>query len=139
MGKTVFERFPRFVRVADFLVKLGDVGSDFLLGLGFRLAGEHFAPFDSLLVKVPDDALPAAIGTAEDIAVCCESLLWHGWRFLPSGVLFNHQHYRIALNYVQTYVVSGVEKISSGFWWIYTCLGRGNLYGPILCLLPCNF
>ena len=30
----------------------------------------------------------------------------------------------ISLNYVQTYVVSGVEKISSGFWWFYTCMGR---------------
>ena len=129
MGKTVFERFPRFVRVADFLVKLGDVGSDFLLGLGFRLAGEHFAPFDSLLVKVPDDALPAAIGTAEDIAVCCESLLWHGWRFLPSGVLFNHQHYRTAFAYVQTYVLRFVEKNLPAFWWFYTYLGQEFLLG----------
>ena len=56
-----------------------------------------------------------------------------------SGCFINHQHYRIALNYVQTYVVSGVEKISSGFWWIYTCLGRGNLYGPILCLCGAVF
>ena len=57
----------------------------------------------------------------------------------PSGCFINHQHYRIAPAYVQTYVVSGVEKISSGFWWFYTCLGRGYFYRPILCLLPCNF
>ena len=53
-GQAVFYGFLRFVRVMHFLVKLGDIGSDFLLGLRLGLAGEHFAAFDSLLVKVPD-------------------------------------------------------------------------------------
>ena len=61
--------FLGFVRVAHLLVELGDVVGDFLLGFNFCLAGKHFAPFDSLLVKVPDDALPAAIGAAKDVAV----------------------------------------------------------------------
>ena len=77
-GQAFFECFLRFVRIADFLVKLGDVAGNLLLCLCFRLAGEHFAALDSLLVKVPDDALPAAIGAAKNIAVGGESFLWHG-------------------------------------------------------------
>ena len=38
MGQAVLKRFLRFVRVADFLIELGDVGSDLLLGFRFRFA-----------------------------------------------------------------------------------------------------
>ena len=70
--------FLRFVRIAHLCVKLGDVVGDLLLGLRLSFAGEGLSFLLSLLVKVPDDALPAAIGTAKDVAVGGESLLWHG-------------------------------------------------------------
>ena len=44
-------------------------GCNFLLCFRLGFAGEYFAAFDSLLVKVPDDALPAAIGSPKYIAV----------------------------------------------------------------------
>ena len=100
VGQAVFERFLRFIRVTHLCVELSDVGSDFLLGFRLGFAGEHFAAFDSLLVKVPDDALPAAICAAKDVAVSGQSLFWHGWWFLLSGCFINHQHYRIAPAYV---------------------------------------
>ena len=50
-------------------VELSNVASDLLLGFGLGLAGEHLAALDSLLVEVPDDALPPAIRAAEYIAV----------------------------------------------------------------------
>ena len=139
VGQAVFKRFLRFVRVADFLIELGDVGSDLLLGFRFGFAGEHFAAFHSLLVKVPDDALPAAIGSSEDVTVGGESFLWHGWWFLLPGCFINHQHYRIAPAYVQPNVVNGAEKNLPTFWWIYICLGRGIFHGPIRCLCSANF
>ena len=79
---------------------MSDVSCDFLLGFGFRFAGEHLAALDALLIKVPDDTLPAAIGSSEDVTVGGESFLWHGWWFLLSSVFFNHQYYRIAFAYV---------------------------------------
>ena len=87
-GEAVFERFLRFIRVTHLCVELSDVGSDFLLGLCLGFAGKHLAAFDALLVKVPDDALPAAICPPKNIAVCCETFLWHGWWFPPSGLFY---------------------------------------------------
>ena len=115
-GQTFFNGLLAFIRAADFLVELGDIDSDFLLGFRFRLAGEHLAPFHSLLIEVPDDALPAAICPLKNIAARCESFLWHGWWFLPSGCFINHQHYRIAPAYVQPNVVNGAEKDLPAFW-----------------------
>ncbi len=134
VGQTFFDRLLAFIRAADLLVKLGDIVGDFLLGLSLGFAGEHFAAFDALLVKVPDDALPAAIGPPKYIAVCNESFLRHNWWFLPSGCFINRQQYRTAFAYVQTYVFRYVEKNHPAFWWIYTRLGRGNLHRPITCL-----
>ena len=110
-----------------------------LLGLRFRLAGEHLAALDALLVKIPDDALPAAIGSSEDVTVGGESFLWHGWWFLLPGCFINHQHYRIAPAYVQPNVVNGAEKNLPAFWWIYTCLGRGVFKISFLCLCGAVF
>lgn len=75
MGQAVFNGLLRFVRVTHLCVKLGNVGGDLLLSLCFRLAGEYLAAFDSLLIKVPDDALPAAIRSAKDVAVGGKSFL----------------------------------------------------------------
>ena len=58
---------------------MSDVSCDFLLGFGFRFAGEHLAALDALLIKVPDDTLPAAIGAAKDVAVSSEPFLWQSW------------------------------------------------------------
>ena len=110
-------------------VELSDVGSDFLLGFCLRLTGEGFSLLLSLLVKVPDYALPAAIGSPKYIAICCESFLWHG-----ATPFLNHQQYSSGGGNVQTNVVNGAEKNLPTFWWIYTCLGRGNFFRPILCL-----
>ena len=74
-GEAVLYAFRRFVRVTHLCVELGDVGGDLLLGFGLGLAGEHLAAFHSLLIKIPDDALPAAIGSAKHIAVGGESFL----------------------------------------------------------------
>ena len=74
-GEAVFQGFLRFVRVTHLSVELGDVGGNLLLGFRLGLAGEHLTAFDSLLVKVPDDALPAAIGSSEDVTVGGESFL----------------------------------------------------------------
>ena len=68
-SEAVLQCFLRFVRVTHLSVELGDVVGDLLLGFGLGLAGEHFAAFYSLLVKIPDHALPAAIGSAKDVAV----------------------------------------------------------------------
>ena len=68
-GEAVLQCFLRFLRAADFLVELGDVVGNLLLGFRLRLAGEHLATLDALLIKVPDDALPTAIGAAKDVAV----------------------------------------------------------------------
>ena len=35
------------------------------------------------------------------------------------GYFINHQHYRIAFAYVQTYVLHYVEKNLPTFWWFY--------------------
>ena len=78
MGEAVPQCFLRFVRVTHLCIELSDVGSDLLLGLRFRLAGEHLAALDALLVKIPDDALPSAVCPLENIAVGGESFLWHG-------------------------------------------------------------
>ena len=86
VGQAVFYGFLRFVRVTHFLVELGDVGGNLLLCFRLGFAGEHFAALDSLLVKVPDDALPAAVCAAKNIAVGCQSLFWHEWWFLLPGV-----------------------------------------------------
>ena len=115
-GQTFFNGLLAFIRAADFLVELGDIGSDFLLGFRFRLAGEHLAPFHSLLIEVPDDALPAAIGAAEYIAVGGESFLWHG-----ATPFLNHQQYSRGRGNVQPKVGNGVEKNRPAFWWFYTC------------------
>ena len=69
MGQAVLYGFLRFIRVTHFLVELSDVGSDLLLGFCLCLAGEYFAAFDSLLVKIPDDTLPAAVCPLKNIAV----------------------------------------------------------------------
>ena len=79
VGQAVLYGFLRLIRVTDFLVELSDVSCDFLLGLCLGFAGEHFAAFHSLLVKVPDHALPAAISTSEHVAVSSEPFLWHSW------------------------------------------------------------
>ena len=128
--EAVFQGFLRFVRVTHLCVELGDVGGNLLLGFRFRLAGEHLATLDALLIKVPDDTLPSSIRAPKYIAVCCESFLWHGWWFLPSGVLFNHQHYSRGLAYVHPYVPNRTEKNLPAFWWFYTCLGRGVFSRP---------
>ena len=127
------------IRVAHLCVELSDVVSDLLLGFRFRFAGEYLAAFHSLLVKVPDDALPSSVRAAKNVAVGGESFLGHSWRFLLPGVLFNHQHYRTAFAYVQTYVLRFVEKNLPAFWWFYLQRWVGNFHGLILCLLPCNF
>ena len=97
-------------------VKLGDVASDLLLGFDFRLAGEHFAALDALLVKIPDDALPAAVCAAEYIAVGGQSLFRHF-----AAPFLNHQQYSRGGGNVQTNVVNRAEKNRAGFWWFYTC------------------
>src|SRR5699024_2967305 len=51
----------------------------------------------------------------------------------------NPQHYPICSSYVQPYVLNHVEKKLPAFWWFYTHLGRGDFFGPILCLLYRNF
>ena len=94
-GQAVFYGFLRFVRVMHFLVKLGDVGCNFLLGLRLGFAGEGLSFLLSMLVKIPDDALPAAICSPKNIAVGGESFLWH-----LTAPFLNHQHYRIATAYV---------------------------------------
>ena len=68
-GEAVLQCFLRFLRAADFLVELGDVVGNLLLGFRFRLAGEHLATLDALLIKVPDDTLPAAIRSPKNVAV----------------------------------------------------------------------
>ena len=73
-----------------------------------------------VLTKVPDDALPAAIGAAEDVAVGGESFLWHG-----ATPFLNHQHYPRGCGNVQTNVANGAEKNLLPFWWIYTCRWAG--------------
>ena len=111
MGQAVLERFLLLVRVAHFCVELCNVGCNFLLCFRLGFAGEYFAAFYSLLVKVPDDTLPAAIGAAKDVAVGGESFLWH-----LAAPFLNHQHYRTAFAYVQTYVFRFVEKSLPVFW-----------------------
>ena len=106
MGQALPYGFLGFVRAMHLCIELSDIGSDLLLGLRLGLAGEYFAAFDSLLVKVPDDALPAAIGSSEDVTVGRESFLWHGWWFLLPGCFINHQHYRIAPAYVHPHVLN---------------------------------
>ena len=78
MRQAVLERFLRFVRVTHLCVELCDVGCYFLLGLRLGFAGEGLSFLLSLLIEVPNDALPAAISTSEHVAVCSESFLWHG-------------------------------------------------------------
>ena len=134
MGQTFFDCLLAFIRVTHLGVELSDIVGDFLLGLRLGFTGEHLAALDALLVKVPDDALPATIRPPKYIAVCSESFLRHDWWFLPSGCFINRQQYRTAFAYVQTYVFRYVEKNHPAFWWIYTRLGRGNLHRPILCL-----
>ena len=124
MGQALPYGFLGFIRAAHFLVELGDVVGNLLLGFRFRLAGEHLATLDALLIKVPDDTLPAAIRSPKNVAICCESFLWHSWWFPLSGVFFNHQHYRITPAYVYPYVANRTEKNLPAFWWIYTRLGR---------------
>ena len=116
MGQAVFNGLLRFVRVTHFCVELRDVSCDFLLGLGLGLAGKHFAALDSLLVEVPDDALPAAICPPKNIAVCCETFLCHVGGSSLLGVFFNHQHYPRGGSNVQTYVLCYAEKNSPAFW-----------------------
>ena len=90
------ERDAVMVARGDLGVELGDIASDLLLGLRLGFAGEHLAAFHSLLVKVPDDTLPAAIGAAKDVAVGGESFLWH-----LAAPFLNHQHYPRGFGYVQ--------------------------------------
>ena len=78
MGQAVLYGFLRFIRVTYFLVEQGDVGGDLLLGLGLSFAGECLSFLLSMLVEVPDDALPSSIRAAKDISVGGESFLWHG-------------------------------------------------------------
>ena len=99
-----------------FLVKLGDVAGNLLLCFRLGFAGEHFAAFDSLLVKVPDHTLPAAICPPKNIAVCCETFLCHVGGSSLLGVFFNHQHYPRGGSNVQTYVLCYAEKNSPAFW-----------------------
>ena len=134
MGQAVLYGFLRFIRVTYFLIELGDVGGDLLLGLAFSFAGEHLAALDSLLIEIPDDALPSSVCSTKDVAVGGESFLWHG-----AAPFLNHQHYRTAFAYVQTYVLRFVEKNLPAFWWIYTCLGRGVFKISFLCLCGANF
>ena len=68
-------------------------------------------------------ALPAAVFPLADAALAVGSFLCHAGGLL--SVFFNHQHYRIALTYVQTNVANWVEKNRTGFWWIYTCRWAG--------------
>ena len=88
VGQAVLYGFLRLIRVTDFLVELSDVSCDFLLGLCLGFAGEHFAALDSLFVKIPDHALPAAVCAAKNIAVGGKSFLWHG-----AASFLNHQQY----------------------------------------------
>ena len=121
--------FLRFVRAADFLVELGDVGGNLLLGLRFGFAGEHFAAFDSLLVKVPDDALPSSVCSTKDVAVGGESFLWHG-----AAPFLNHQHYLRGCGNVHPQFSNPAEKNLPVFWLFYTYLGGGDFFRSILCL-----
>lgn len=87
-----------------------------------------------VLTKVPDAALPAAIGAAEDVAVGGESFLWHG-----ATPFLNHQHYPRGCGNVQTYVLCYAEKNFPAFWWFYTCLGRGVFTGLFFVYCDANF
>ena len=124
-GHTLLDGLLRFVRVTHLCVELGDVGSNLLLCLCFRLAGEHLAALDTLLIKVPDDALPSSVCSTKDIAVGGESFLWHG-----AAPFLNHQHYRTAFAYVQTYVFRFVEKSLPAFWWFYLYRQAGKFLRP---------
>ena len=73
MGQALPYGFLGLSRAAHFLVELCDVVGNLLLGFRFRLAGEHLATLDALLIKVPDDTLPAAIRSPKNVAICCES------------------------------------------------------------------
>ena len=77
MGQAVLYGFLRFIRVANFLVELGNVVGDLHLGLGLCLAGEHFSFLLSVFIEVPDDTLPAAIGSLEYVTVGGQSFFRH--------------------------------------------------------------
>ena len=66
--------------------------------------------FHSLLVKVPDNALPSPIRSTETIAVGGESFFGHG----PSELFYQPP---TAFAYVQTYVLCYAEKKRPVFWW----------------------
>ena len=69
MGQALPYGFLGFVRAMHLCIELSDIGSDLLLGFGLCLAGEYFPFLFSLLVKVPDDALPSSVCTSEYIAI----------------------------------------------------------------------
>ena len=51
-------------------VEVGKVGSDFIFDLLFGGPAKGLSLFRSLLVRVPDHAVPAAVCSLEDVSVC---------------------------------------------------------------------
>ena len=117
--------FVALVRAADFLVELGDVGGDLPLGFRLGLAENTLRRFTPCSSEVPDDTLPAAIGSAKHVAVGGESFLWHGWWFLLPGC-FSTTNTTGYVGPMSTLMfVTAWRKIFPAFWWFYTCRWAG--------------
>ena len=82
-------------------------------------------------------ALPPSVLPLANAALAVGSLLCHAGGLL--SVFFNHQHYSRGSGNVHPYVSNWAEKNCPDFWWICTCLGRGDFYGSILCLCGAIF
>ena len=66
----LFQSCFGLIRGCELPVEVGEIVGDLLLDFLFSRPTEGFALFGSLLIRIPDYAVPAAICPLEDVAVC---------------------------------------------------------------------